>query len=143
MSKPRKAIRPRDYQLEAVKWALDRDGAVVVMPTGSGKTLIAAPWIKELISREVVKRVLVLEPTRIHVKQTAKYICEVVGAKAVPIHGKTPKSKRVSLWKKSLVAVATPKTALSVITSLLEKVLTESLLMNAAIQLVRMHIQSL
>ena len=113
MSKLRKAIRPRDYQLEAVKWALDRDGAVVVMPTGSGKTLIAALWIKELISRGVVKRVLVLEPTRILVEQTAKYIREVIGAKAVPIHGETPKSKRVSLWKKALVAVATPETALS------------------------------
>ena len=113
MSKLRKAIRPRDYQLEAVKWALDRDGAVVVMPTGSGKTLIAALWIKELISRGIVKRVLVLEPTRILVEQTAKYIREVIGAKAVPIHGETPKSKRVSLWKKALVAVATPETALS------------------------------
>jgi len=113
MRRGRRVIRPRDYQVEAVKWALDRDGAVVVMPTGSGKTLIATLWIRELLGKGIVRRVLVLEPTRILVEQTARYVHEVIGVKAIPIHGETPKDKRKSLWREAIVAVATPETALS------------------------------
>ncbi len=106
-------VKPRDYQIEAVEWALERKGAVVVMPTGSGKTLIAVLWAKKLLETGEAKRILFLEPTRIMVEQTAKYIRNVLGIEAIPIHGVYPRRKRVELWRKALIAVATPETALS------------------------------
>ncbi len=106
-------IKPRDYQLEAVKWALEHDGSVVVMPTGSGKTLIAILWSIELLRRRQVNRIIFLEPTRILVEQVAKYISKATNLQAIPIHGKYPKEKRIYLWKKARIAVATPETALS------------------------------
>lgn len=106
-------VRPRDYQLEAVEWSLKRDGAVVVMPTGSGKTLIAVLWAKKLLDDREVEKILFLEPTRILVEQTAKYVQRVTGLRAIPIHGVTPKKKRIELWRKAVIAVATPETALN------------------------------
>ncbi len=111
MKKYQLKLKPRDYQVEAAKWALSRDGAVIVMPTGSGKTLIALLWSKELLEKGIVKRILVLEPTRILVEQTARYYRRVMGENAIPIHGKYQPEKRRSLWAKAKIAVATPETA--------------------------------
>ncbi len=113
MRRLRLAQKPRDYQLEAAEWALSRDGAVVVMPTGSGKTLISIIWAKKLLEAGIARKILVLEPTRILVEQTAKYYSRVLGVKALPIHGKYPREKRRLLWRRAEVAVATPETALN------------------------------
>lgn len=107
------ALKPRDYQLEAAKWALGRDGAVVSLPTGTGKTLIAVIWAKELLEKKAVKRILVLEPTRILVEQVADFFKKTMGVEAKAIHGVYSKQKRRDMWFKALVAVATPETALS------------------------------
>jgi len=106
-------IKPRDYQIEAAEWALKRKGAVVVMPTGSGKTLIAILWAKKLMETGEARRIIFLEPSRILVEQVASYINKVLGVKALPIHGKYPKNKRKSLWMRAKIAVTTPETALS------------------------------
>ncbi len=106
-------IKPRDYQIEAAEWALRHKGAVVVMPTGSGKTLIAILWAKKLMESGEAKRIIFLEPSRILVEQVASYINKVLGIKALPIHGKYPKAKRRNLWVEAKIAVATPETALS------------------------------
>ncbi len=106
-------IQPRDYQLEAAKWALSKKKAVVVMPTGSGKTLIAVIWSKELLEKNQVNKILFLEPTRILVEQVAKYLEKTLGVRAQAIHGKYHPSKRRELWRKTKIAVATPETALN------------------------------
>ena len=113
-------LKPRDYQVEAARWALSREGAVLSLPTGTGKTLIAVLWAKELLERGVVKRVLVLEPTRILVEQTASYFEKVMGAKTRAIHGVLPKEKRRKIWFEAEIAVATPETALSDVDSIIE-----------------------
>ncbi len=106
-------IKPRDYQVEAAEWALERKGAVVVMPTGSGKTLIGVLWAKRLLETGEARRVLFLEPTRILVEQTARYVRKILGVNAVAIHGEYPRSKRREMWRKAVIAAATPETALS------------------------------
>ncbi len=106
-------LRPRRYQLEALKWALSRDGAVVSLPTGTGKTLIAVMWVNHLLKEGSVKRVVVLEPTRILVEQVANYFSKVSSIEAKAIHGMFDKVRRRELWAKALVAVATPETALN------------------------------
>ncbi len=83
------------------------------MPTGSGKTLIAAIWSKELLKRGIVKKIIVLEPTRILVEQAARFLAWVRGVPTLAIHGEIPKPRRRMLWRKARIAVATPETALS------------------------------
>lgn len=106
-------VKPRDYQIEAAKWALSNKRSTVVMPTGSGKTLIAVLFSKELLEKKHAKKILVLEPTRILVEQTARYFEKTLGIKALPIHGRYPPDKRIEIWRKAVVAVATPETALN------------------------------
>jgi len=106
-------LKPRKYQVEALRWALAREGAVLGLPTGSGKTLIAVMWVRELLSKRKVRKVLVLEPTRVLVEQVSKYFRDVANLEAVPIYGVVPKKHRVMLWRKAVIAVATPETALN------------------------------
>lgn len=99
--------RPRDYQVEAAGWALRRGRAVVCMPTGTGKTLIAAIWIEELLRSGRARKVLVLEPTRFMVEQTAEYLRRE-GIESRPVHGSLPKALRRRSWG-ARVVVATPE----------------------------------
>ncbi len=99
--------RLRDYQREALEWALSRRKAIVCMPTGSGKTIIAAAWIERLISEGKAKRVLVLEPTRFLVEQTAS-VFKSIGLKAAPVHGSISRGLRSIGWRAQVV-VATPE----------------------------------
>ena len=113
MTETRLRLRPREYQVEALKWALTRDGAVLGLPTGSGKTLIAVMWVRELLSKRKVRKVLILEPTRVLVEQVSKYFRDVANLEAIPIYGVIPKKHRVTLWRKAVIAVTTPETALN------------------------------
>ncbi len=100
---------PREYQLEAYRWALEKERAVVVLPTGTGKTLIAVLWIKKLLSEGRASKVLVLEPTRFLVEQVASYMTRVGLLEAKPIHGARPRSERERYWVEAKVVVATPE----------------------------------
>ncbi len=114
------SLKPRDYQLEAAKWALEKGNAVVCLPTGSGKTLVAAVWIKELLEQGKARKVVVLEPTRILVEQVARYLSSVLGLDVRAVHGAKPKSKREEIWRESIVVVTTPETALSDVDRIIE-----------------------
>ncbi len=103
----RRSIRPRRYQLEALRWALQRGRAVVCMPTGTGKTVIAGLWVREVLSRGLASRVLVLEPTRYLVEQTAR-VLRSMGLPAEPLHGSLPRAGRARAWR-ARVVVATPE----------------------------------
>jgi superfamily II DNA or RNA helicase len=101
-------LKPRDYQVEAYKWAYERGRAVVCMPTGAGKTLIAGLWIRELLRSGRARRILVLEPTRFLVEQTASFLRERLGIDARPLHGSLPLPARRAAWS-ARVIVATPE----------------------------------
>ncbi len=105
-------LKPRKYQVEALKWALAKKRAVVSMPTGAGKTLVAAMWVEELLRTGRSRRVLVLEPTRILVEQVAKYFSSVSRLRAAPVHGGYPKPIRNRRLRSAPVVVATPESAL-------------------------------
>jgi len=106
-------LKPRKYQLDALRWALARKRAVVSMPTGAGKTLIAVMWVEELLKSGKSKKVLVLEPTRILVEQVARYFNRVSRLRAAPVHGGYPKQVREGRLRRASVVVATPESALS------------------------------
>ena len=110
-SRGSRGFKPRDYQLEAARWALSVGQGIVCMPTGTGKTIIAALWIRELFRRGLARRVLVLEPTRFMVEQTARVLREL-GLDARPVHGSLGKGQREAGWKSPIV-VATPEIVVS------------------------------
>jgi len=113
-------IEPRDYQVEAARWALKQRHAVVCLPTGSGKTVVAAVWIEHVL-REGVSKILVLAPTRILVEQIARFLTKVLGIEVVAIHGLYPKHRRVELWRRARIVVTTPETALSDVDTVVEQ----------------------
>ncbi len=102
-----KRPKPRDYQVEALKWALERDGAVICMPTGTGKTLIAGLWAERLLREGKARKILFLEPTRFLVEQVASYL-RGLGLPAAPLHGSLPPPARERAWRARIV-VATPE----------------------------------
>jgi superfamily II DNA or RNA helicase len=103
----RSKLRP--YQREALEWALRvaeaRGGAVVSLPTGTGKTLVAVAFAERYAQRGA--RVLVLEPTRFLVEQTARKF-RYEGLDASMVHS----GVRERDWSRRVV-VATPESALS------------------------------
>jgi len=66
-------LRLREYQNEALKYALDKMNTVCILPTGTGKTLIGLAWACELLNKNLAKRILILEPSRYLVEQTYSY----------------------------------------------------------------------
>ncbi len=104
--------RPRRYQAEAARWALERRRGVVVLPTGTGKTLVAVLWVLGLLERGLRGRVLFLEPTRFLVEQVARYVRWVSGLEAEAVHGAVPRGERARRWR-ARVVVATPEVVLA------------------------------
>jgi len=104
--------KPRDYQIEAARWALEQRRGVVVLPTGTGKTLVAVIWALELLRQGRARRVLFLEPTRFLVEQVARYIERVSGERAEAVHGAVSRDERAARWRGRIV-VATPEIALA------------------------------
>jgi len=104
--------RPREYQVEAAEWALSEERGVVVLPTGTGKTLVAVIWALELMEDGRARRVLFLEPTRFLVEQVAGYIRRVAGLEAEAVHGAVSRAERRRRWS-ARVVVATPEIVLA------------------------------
>lgn len=82
----------RKYQRKALRVVLDKD-ALVLLPTGSGKTLIAAAAIKLTLMRDTVRpRALFLVPTVVLARQQAEAlrretllrVKEFIGGNAAP-----------------------------------------------------------
>lgn len=57
------AIEPKDYQLDAINHALKYSRAVLLSPTGSGKSLIIYCIIRKLMSEYPDKKILIVVPT--------------------------------------------------------------------------------
>lgn len=102
-------IELRPYQREAVEHALKLKRSVLVLPTGTGKTIIGAFFLKDLFSRGLIEKALVLVPTRILVEQTHK-VYRRLGIDSKAIYGIHPKHKRREMWRCARVAISTPET---------------------------------
>lgn len=102
-------MKLRPYQEEAVEHALKNKRSVLVLPTGTGKTVIGFFFLKNLFDRNLIKRALVLVPTRILVEQTHK-VYRKLGLDSEVIYGIFPKEKRIEMWKRAKIAISTPET---------------------------------
>lgn len=106
-------ITPRQYQEATHSWAIERDEAVICLPTGTGKTLIGCMWACQRLSSRSVNRILILEPSRFLVEQTASYYEEYTTIPAEKLDGSTPPNQRKNRWGKGGVVVTTPQTAVN------------------------------
>ena len=104
------SLELRGYQKQVVEEALQRN-TLAVLPTGSGKTLIATRVIQErLIDLRAAraaagpkKLIAFLAPTKILVGQQLKYICDHSDAKAIDFTGETStiEGKSINYWNKN------------------------------------------
>lgn len=67
-----KLIKPRDYQLDAFVHGIQNRRAILISPTGSGKSLIIYMMMRHYLSYEMDKKVLVVVPTTSLVEQMYK-----------------------------------------------------------------------
>jgi len=102
----------RTYQTDAVAFATDRDRATVCLPTGTGKTLVGCAWACRVLATPAVDRVLVIEPSRFLVEQTAAYYQEHTTIPTQKLYGTTPQTDRLEQWTDGVAVVTTPQTAL-------------------------------
>lgn len=65
-------IKPRDYQKRAFEFATDNGKAILVSPTGSGKSLIIYMLIRYYLREELDKKVIIVVPTTSLVEQMYK-----------------------------------------------------------------------
>lgn len=102
------SLEERHYQTSIAESAIKKS-TLVVLPTGMGKTVIAAIVIAEML-RSRKGKVLFLAPTKPLVEQHARFIKKHIICEPPAIFtGEMPPAKRKKLWDDSQVIAATPQ----------------------------------
>lgn len=102
------AIELRDYQVALAEQA-KKDNCIVVLPTGLGKTAVAAQVIAEYLARGD-GGALFLAPTRVLADQHYRFLREALTVEDVSlITGEDAAARRKKLWAGSSVVCATPE----------------------------------
>jgi Fanconi anemia group M protein len=104
-------IEPRPYQKQIFNSALKRN-TLVVLPTGTGKTLIGLMLILHRLKKYYASKVVFLAPTKPLSAQHLKSFEKDVDGKLIfnLLTGETTPNKRVGIWGESDVIFATPQT---------------------------------
>jgi len=105
-------IENRKYQTDIAKHALDGN-LLAVMPTGIGKTPIAALVAAYRLEKYPDGKILMMAPTRPLVEQHCKSFQKFIKfgpSEQVVITGTTKPEKREEMYKKSEIIFATPQT---------------------------------
>ncbi len=105
-------IEPREYQINIFNSAKDYN-TLVVLPTGLGKTVIAA-MVAEYILFEKNEKVLFLAPTRPLVMQhleTMKRLFSTYGIEISAFTGEIDNEDRLLRWATSRMIISTPQVA--------------------------------
>ena len=101
----------RSYQQTALEWSRNRENAVVCLPTGTGKTLVGCQWACSQLNETDSERILIVEPSRYLVEQTAEYIDQQTNITTKKLYGTTPSEERQYQWDTDTAVVTTPQTA--------------------------------
>jgi superfamily II DNA or RNA helicase len=73
-------IQARDYQVAAFKRAVQSQRAILVSPTGSGKSLMIYMLARYFLSKDMDRKVLIVVPTTSLVEQMTKDFCDYSSA---------------------------------------------------------------
>ena len=105
----RDAVEERAYQVNIAKACLSRS-TLVVLPTGMGKTVIAAMVIAEILRRKGGK-VLFLAPTKPLVEQHAASLRDILIVERIALFTgeATSPMERDLLWRENKIIVSTPQ----------------------------------
>jgi ERCC4-related helicase len=105
-------IEPREYQINIANTAI-KGNTLVILPTGTGKTIIAVIVAANRLKKFPESKVMMLAPTRPLVMQhekTFKKLFNIDSNRIISITGKIPKEERKFLYKFAKVIIATPQT---------------------------------
>jgi len=105
------SIIPRDYQQTIFETCKEKD-CLVVLPTGTGKTLIALMMAIERFKKFPLEKIVILAPTKPLIEQHFEYF-----KKSLPegwadmqlFTGKTPADKRKKIWQTAEFIFSTPQ----------------------------------
>jgi len=104
-------ITPRDYQQTIFETCKQKD-CLVVLPTGTGKTLIALMMAIDRFKKFPLKKILILAPTRPLIEQhfeSFKKSLPEGWADTQLFTGKTPANKRKEIWRTAEFIFSTPQ----------------------------------
>jgi Fanconi anemia group M protein len=105
-------IEPREYQKNIAETA-SKKNSLVVLPTGMGKTLVAMMVAIKRLNDFPENKVLVMAPTRPlnaqHKKSFEKFT-DLNEEEIALVTGKIRPEKRVEIYKKARIVIATPQT---------------------------------
>ena len=106
-----KPIEKREYQ-DAISKMACQANTLCVIPTGLGKTNIAALVIADCLIRDDNKKILFMAPTRPLVNQHKKSLERVLklGLELIVVTGFVKPEERSKLYKKASIIFATPQT---------------------------------
>ncbi|PNX50802.1 MAG: hypothetical protein BV456_05420 [Thermoplasmata archaeon M8B2D] len=105
------SITPREYQRKIFETCKEKD-CLVILPTGTGKTLIALMLAVERFKKAPLEKVLILAPTRPLIEQHLEYFKKNLPegwADMQLFTGKTPSTKRKEIWKTAEFIFSTPQ----------------------------------
>jgi Fanconi anemia group M protein len=105
------SIKPRDYQ-KAIFETCREKNCLVVLPTGTGKTLIALMLAVERFKKFPLQKILILAPTRPLAEQhlnSFKKLLPETWADLQLFTGKTPAEKRKKIWQTAEFIFSTPQ----------------------------------
>jgi Fanconi anemia group M protein len=104
-------IEPRKYQIDIAKSCLSSN-TLVCLPTGLGKTVIAALVLAERFRKHPTGKCLILSPTRpliLQHRNTMETILDIPSSKFCTLSGEIPPSDRAKLWACCQVIFSTPQ----------------------------------
>lgn len=107
-------IEPREYQISLFKDAIDRN-TLIVLPTGLGKTIIAA-MVAEYVLKQRNEKVIFLAPTRPLITQhyeTMKKLLDLKDDEISKFTGEVDNEDRLLKWVTSRVVISTPQVVLN------------------------------
>ncbi|MEM4181863.1 MAG: DEAD/DEAH box helicase family protein [Candidatus Pacearchaeota archaeon] len=104
-------IKPREYQQKIFETCKENN-CLVILPTGTGKTLIALMLAVERFKRFPTEKILFLAPTRPLIEQHLEYFKKNLPENFADIQlftGKTPSNKRKEIWQTAEFIFSTPQ----------------------------------
>ena len=105
------SITPRTYQEEIFKITQDKN-TLVVLPTGTGKTLIAIMTAIHKFKQKPLEKILILAPTRPLIEQHFKDFKDKLPedwSDSQLFTGKTPADQRKKIWQTAEFIFSTPQ----------------------------------